>query len=567
MKKSLLLLLCLAMAINMVACSKPAEEPAASTGAEVLTGVGKGFGGELKVKVTKEGDKITAVEVVEHNETNGIGTPAIEQLPAKIVEANSTDVDVIAGATVTSEAIIYAVNNALDPTTYPAPGEEAKEPKEKEAITAAEVYQGFGLSNSGRKGPGKDDTDTQVWSTNQVFANVLFDGDGKILSIYVDQLEVATPNYDGDGMPHFTGFPGQSYNNDENHDAKVDGQLTATEESFAAEINGWKTKRQRGDSYRMGTGTWSQQMDKFQEIFVGKTVEEVEEWFNKYTSDLNGRPLKEGSDKEEDKAKYEALTDEEKAMLADVTSTATMSLNDSHGNIIAAIKDAYEKRVPLDIKSASAQGFGIVSSPRTGPGKDDTGTQVWSINQVFANTLFDEEGRIISLYVDQLEIATPNYDGDGMPHFSGWPGQGGYNYDENHDGKVDGKTKDTEENFFAEIEGWKTKRERGDSYRMGTGTWYQQMDKFQEIFIGKTVEEVEEWFNKYTSDLNGRPLKEGSDKEEDKAKYEALTDEEKAMLADVTSAATMSLNDSHGNIIAAIKASFENRVEIDLTIE
>src|SRR5690606_7758584 len=262
----------------------------------------------------------------------------------------------------------------------------------------------------------------------------------------------------GDGMPHFTGFPGQSYNNDENHDAKVDGQLTATEESFAAEINGWKTKRQRGDSYRMGTGTWSQQMDKFQEIFVGKTVEEVEEWFNKYTSDLNGRPLKEGSDKEEDKAKYEALTDEEKAMLADVTSTATMSLNDSHGNIIAAIKDAYEKRVPLDIKSASAQGFGIVSSPRTGPGKDDTGTQVWSINQVFANTLFDEEGRIISLYVDQLEIATPNYDGDGMPHFSGWPGQGGYNYDENHDGKVDGKTKDTEENFFAEIEGWKTKR-------------------------------------------------------------------------------------------------------------
>jgi len=39
------------------------------------------------------------------------------------------------------------------------------------------------------------------------------------------------------------------------------------------------------------------------------------------------------------------------------------------------------------------------------------------------------------------------------------------------------------------------------------------------------------------------------------------------MLADVTSAATMSLKDSHGDIIAAIKASFENRVEIDLTIE
>src|SRR5690554_2590753 len=105
-KKLVLLTLCLAMATNMVACSKP-EEPAAPTGsaqAETLTGVGKGFGGEVKVTVTKEGDKIIAVTVDAPNETPGVGTPAIEQLPAKIVEANSADVDVIAGATVTSEA-------------------------------------------------------------------------------------------------------------------------------------------------------------------------------------------------------------------------------------------------------------------------------------------------------------------------------------------------------------------------------------------------------------------------------------------------------------------------------
>ena len=36
-------------------------------------------------------------------------------------------------------------------------------------------------------------------------------------------------------------------------------------------------------------------------------------------------------------------------------------------------------------------------------------------------------------------------------------------------------------------------------------------------------------------------------REEDKAKYDFLTDEEKAMLADVTSAAAMSLQDSHGD--------------------
>lgn len=39
------------------------------------------------------------------------------------------------------------------------------------------------------------------------------------------------------------------------------------------------------------------------------------------------------------------------------------------------------------------------------------------------------------------------------------------------------------------------------------------------------------------------------------------------MLADVTSSATMSLNDSHGDIIAAIKASFDNKVDIELTIK
>ena len=44
-----------------------------------------------------------------------------------------------------------------------------------------------------------------------------------------------------------------------------------------------------------------------------------------------------------------ALSDDEKAMLADVTSSATMSLNDSHGNILAAIKDAYEASKDVDI--------------------------------------------------------------------------------------------------------------------------------------------------------------------------------------------------------------------------
>ena len=78
------------------------------------TASGKGIGGDVPVTVTVEGGKITAVEVGENSETQGIGSKAIEQLPAAIVEANGTDgVDAMAGATVTSKAIFSAVNDAL----------------------------------------------------------------------------------------------------------------------------------------------------------------------------------------------------------------------------------------------------------------------------------------------------------------------------------------------------------------------------------------------------------------------------------------------------------------------
>ena len=544
---------------------KNALESAGSAGG-ALTGTADGFMGPITVSVTMDGDTITAVEVVSNSDTPEIAGAALEQIPAAIVAANSPDVDVVSGATYTSNGIINAVKNAISGTS-PEPEPEATPEPTQAAQTAAEAYQGFGLSNTVRMGPGSDDTGTPVYSINQVFANVVFDGEGKILSIYVDQLEYATPNYDGASMPHFSGWPGQGgYNNDSNHDAVVDGTTPDTEEQFTEEVAGWVTKRDRGETYVMGTGTWSEQMDAFQKLFVGKTVDEVEEWFAKYCSDANGRPLKESSSGEGDAEKYAALTDDEKAMLADVTSSATMSLNDSHGDILSAIRKAYENRVPLGAMTATGMGLGLSNTVRMGPGSDDTGTPVYSINQVFANTLFDSEGRIVAIYVDQLEYATPNYDGAEMPHFSGWPGQGGYNNDSNHDAVVDGTTPDTEEQFTEEVAGWVTKRDRGETYVMGTGTWSEQMDAFQKLFVGKTVDEVEEWFAKYCSDANGRPLKESSSGEGDAEKYAALTDEEKAMLADITSSATMSLNDSHGDILSAIRASFDNMVPVDLTL-
>lgn len=77
------------------------------------TGVGEGHNDDLEVEVVVEGGAITAVNILNHAETDGISDPAREEIPAAIVEANSTDVDIVSSASYTSRAIIEAVNNAL----------------------------------------------------------------------------------------------------------------------------------------------------------------------------------------------------------------------------------------------------------------------------------------------------------------------------------------------------------------------------------------------------------------------------------------------------------------------
>lgn len=194
MKKSLsLILVVLLVATTLFGCSQPA--PAAK--AETLKGTGKGYGGDVTVTVTKEGDKITKVEAVGAKETEGIGSKAIKELPAKIVAANGTKVDVIAGATVSSKALIYAVNNALDAKTYPFPPKE-----EAPAVVAKPVAKGtageivkFGLGQNISIAKSTDATaeKTATAQADVTIASVGFDKDGKVASVNIDvaQTKVA----------------------------------------------------------------------------------------------------------------------------------------------------------------------------------------------------------------------------------------------------------------------------------------------------------------------------------------------------------------------------------------
>lgn len=208
------------------------------------------------------------------------------------------------------------------------------------------------------------------------------------------------------------------------------------------------------------------------------------------------------------------------------------------------------------------QGLGQTSNFRVGPGKDNKGVPVYSFNYVTAAGVFDEAGKIVNLRVDVLEVGTPNAKGKTMPRFSGWPGTSPYNYVDTSTGKVDGVADNSVEALTKEIENWESKRQRGNTYGMNPrNDWDKQMDFYENYFKGKTIKEVEEWFAKNTSDINGRVLKEKATKDEDKAKYAKLTESEKKELADVVAGATMSIQDSHGDILGAIKNAYNNRIE------
>lgn len=73
------------------------------------TAAAKGNGGDVPVTVTFSKDKIEKIQVGTNKETPGIGSVAIEQVPAAIVKNQSLAVNAVAGASITSKAILAAI--------------------------------------------------------------------------------------------------------------------------------------------------------------------------------------------------------------------------------------------------------------------------------------------------------------------------------------------------------------------------------------------------------------------------------------------------------------------------
>ena len=138
-------IICLVMVLAMLCTAAMAE---------TFEGVGKGFGGEIKVAATVEGGKLTAVEVLSHGETAGISDPAFAKIPAAIIENQTVAVDTVAGCTFSSKGLIEAITAAwvasgaveADITKAAVAEETAKELETKNADVVIIGAGGAGMS-------------------------------------------------------------------------------------------------------------------------------------------------------------------------------------------------------------------------------------------------------------------------------------------------------------------------------------------------------------------------------------------------------------------------------------
>ena len=124
--------LALAMALSLAACGqKPKEDAGKEEAKETKTeapaeeakdlssisgtyeGSAKGYGGDINVKLSLDKGVITGIEV-DQKETSSVGGAGIDRIKDEVLAQNTTKLDNISGATISSAAFLSAVNKAIE---------------------------------------------------------------------------------------------------------------------------------------------------------------------------------------------------------------------------------------------------------------------------------------------------------------------------------------------------------------------------------------------------------------------------------------------------------------------
>ncbi len=115
----------------MMVCLLCAGAQAATYTPGTYAGAAMGYGGAIELDVEVSEDAILSVHVKSNNETLGIGSRAVDALPAAMVEAQSAQVDLVSGATVSSKAMMFAADYALALARGEKPAADPKLVEEK----------------------------------------------------------------------------------------------------------------------------------------------------------------------------------------------------------------------------------------------------------------------------------------------------------------------------------------------------------------------------------------------------------------------------------------------------
>jgi uncharacterized protein with FMN-binding domain len=110
-RKIAICLACAAMATLIASCAKTA---AAQWNDGAYPGKAEGVHGEIDLTVTVQKGKIVKIEVTKQNEAAGVSDAAFERVPREIIEKQTTRVDAVSGASLSSKAIMAAAEDALN---------------------------------------------------------------------------------------------------------------------------------------------------------------------------------------------------------------------------------------------------------------------------------------------------------------------------------------------------------------------------------------------------------------------------------------------------------------------
>ena len=148
MKKLLSIFAAFALVFTLAACGET-NEVSDKFKPGTHTATATGYAGDVTVTIELSKDKIVSVKAVGDKETDKIGTVALEQMAQDMVDLQTPYVDMVTGATITSEAILEAATAALetagvDLTIFESADADKEDEVKTEELTAQLVVIGAG---------------------------------------------------------------------------------------------------------------------------------------------------------------------------------------------------------------------------------------------------------------------------------------------------------------------------------------------------------------------------------------------------------------------------------------